>query len=103
MNRVRQYMASLASNTDYVRAQLLRKRLIRELLEPHFHRHVAAEGGRVGRDVDEVGEHPRAFFQLDHRQDDGRLHLEGLVEDLVRDLERVERAAPARLDPLDVP
>lgn len=33
MNRVRQYMAGLASNTDYVRAQLLRKRLIRELME----------------------------------------------------------------------
>ncbi len=33
MNRVRQYLASLATNTDYVRAQLLRARLTRQLME----------------------------------------------------------------------
>src|SRR5688572_17572341 len=76
--------------------------LVGLLLEYDLDRHVAPDLRRIRRDVDEICQHARALVELDHREHDGSLHLEGLVEDLVGDLERVHASATAGADPLDV-
>src|SRR5204863_4882351 len=72
------------------------------LREHDLHRHVALDGLGIRLDVDEVGHQAGTLRELDHRQDVGRLDLPRLVEGLVGDLERVELAPAARLDPADV-
>src|SRR5439155_1209859 len=64
---------------------------------------VAPERPGIGLDVDEIRQHARTLGQLDHGQDVRRRDLERLVERLVADLERVQRAPSLRLDPADVP
>src|SRR5216684_3785195 len=73
--------------------------VVAHLGEHDLHRHVALDRLRGGLHVDEVRHHPRAFLELHHREHVGRLDLPRLLEGLVRDLEGVQSAAPARLHP----
>src|SRR2546430_223998 len=76
--------------------------LVGQLREHDPYRHVTLDGPGIRLDVDEVRHQARALRELDHGQHVGRLDLPRLVEGLIGDLERVEPALAARLDPGDV-